>query len=77
MKIFSPYFFETINSKRGADRSKYRLTIHKKRHLAANYSKADAQMSSAKNVFLEMSQFTGKHMCQSLFFNKVAGLQLY
>ena len=28
-----------------------------------------------KKVFLEIWQkFTGKHLCQSLFFNKVAGL---
>ena len=28
-----------------------------------------------KKVFLEISQnFTGKHLCESLFFNKVAGL---
>ena len=31
---------------------------------------------SAKKVFLEISKkFTGKHLCQSLFFNKVAGLR--
>ena len=31
---------------------------------------------SVKKVFLENSQkFTGKHLCQNLFFNKVAGLR--
>ena len=28
-----------------------------------------------KNVFLKFAKFTGKHLCQSLFFNKVAGLR--
>ena len=32
---------------------------------------------SVENLLLEISQiFTGKHLCQSLFFNKVAGLRL-
>ena len=26
-----------------------------------------------KNVFLKFAKFTGKHLCQSLFFNKFAG----
>ena len=31
------------------------------------------------DVFRNFSKFTGKHLCQGLFFNKVAGLglQLY
>ena len=28
-----------------------------------------------KEVFNKFSKFTGKHLCQSLFFNKVAGLR--
>ena len=28
-------------------------------------------------MFLEISKFTGKHQCQSLFFNKFAGLSLW
>ena len=30
-----------------------------------------------KGVVKSVTKFTGKHQCQSLFFNKVAGLQLY
>ena len=30
-----------------------------------------------KDVLKNLTKFTGKHLCQSLFFNKVAGLQLY
>ena len=30
-----------------------------------------------KGVLGNFTKFTGKHLCQSLFFNKVAGLQLY
>ena len=37
---------------------------------------AGAQRCSVKNVFLEISQkYTGKHLCQSFFFNDVAGLR--
>ena len=35
-------------------------------------SEAAAQGCSVKNMF---AKFTGKHLCQSLFFNKVAGLK--
>ena len=28
-----------------------------------------------KNVLMNFAKFTGKHLCQSLFFNKVAGLR--
>ena len=28
-----------------------------------------------KKVFLEISKFTGKHLCQNVIFNKVAGLR--
>ena len=35
---------------------------------------AVAQTCSVKKVFLRnFAKFTGKHLCQSLFFNKVAG----
>ena len=30
-----------------------------------------------KRIFKNFPKFTGKHLCQSLFFNKVAGLKLY
>ena len=30
-----------------------------------------------KSVPRNLPEFTGKRLCQSLFFNKVAGLQLY
>ena len=30
-----------------------------------------------KDVLGNFAKFTGKHPCQSLFFNKIAGLQLY
>ena len=39
-------------------------------------SKADAQRCSVKNVFLKnLANFTGKHLCQSLFSNKVLVLR--
>ena len=38
---------------------------------------AVAQRCSVKKVFLDrnLTKFTGKHLCQSLFFNKVAALR--
>ena len=39
-------------------------------------TEALAQTCSVRKVFLEISQkFTKKHLCQSLFFNKVTGLR--
>ena len=35
-----------------------------------------AQTCSVKNLFLEIKLFTGKHLCQSLFLNKVTGCWL-
>ena len=34
-------------------------------------------MSSSRKKLNCIFQFTGKHLCQSLFFNKVAGLRPY
>ena len=41
------------------------------------FAEAVAQRCSVKKMFLEISQNSqeNKHMCQSLFFNKVAGLR--
>ena len=30
-----------------------------------------------KGNLKNLTNFTGKHMCQSLFFNKVAGIKIY
>ena len=30
-----------------------------------------------KDILTNFAKFTGKHLCQRLFFNKVAGLQFY
>ena len=39
-------------------------------------AEAVAKMCSVKKVFIKFfTKFTGKHLCQSLFFNKVAGLR--
>ena len=48
------------------------------RHVSAVYYKLQKQpreMFSKKILFLEnFAKFTGKHLCQSLFFKKVEGL---
>ena len=41
------------------------------------YLESVTRRCSEKKVFLKISQkFSGKHLCQILFFNKVAGLSL-
>ena len=35
------------------------------------------ELFSKKGALRNLIKFTGKHLCQSHFFNKVAGLQLY
>ena len=45
-------------------------------HQYCYYSEAVARKCSIKKgVLRNFSKFTGKHLCQSLFFNKVAGLR--
>ena len=41
---------------------------------AAN-SSSHSEMFSKKGVLRNFAKFTGKHLCQSLFINKVAGLR--
>ena len=38
-------------------------------------TEAVVQRCCVKNVLKNFSKFTGKHLCQSLFFDKVAGLR--
>ena len=47
-------------------------------YILGNRDKSDAAVCrcSVKKVFLNIfTKFTKKHLCQSLFFNKVAGLR--
>ena len=37
--------------------------------------KQPSEVFYAKGVIRNFTKFTGKHLCQSLFFNKVAGLR--
>ena len=40
------------------------------------YEKQPPEVLCKKGVLRNFAKFTGKHLCQSLFFNKVAGLRL-
>ena len=42
-----------------------------------NLQKQPPEVFCKNDVLRNFAKFTGKHLCQSLFFNKVAGLQLY
>ena len=41
------------------------------------YRSSHQRYSVRKGVLRNFARFTGKHLCQSLFFNKAAGLRLY
>ena len=43
--------------------------------LPANFHKQPPEELYAKNVLTNFTKFTGKHLCKSLFFNKVTGLR--
>ena len=46
-------------------------------HIRKNVFRSSHQKCSMKKgVLINFAKFTGKHMCQSLFFRKVAGLRL-
>ena len=40
------------------------------------YENVQNTEAATEGVLKKFTKFTGKHLCQSLFFNKVAGLQL-
>ena len=39
------------------------------------YRSSHQDVSCKKDVLRNFAKFTGKHLCQSLFFNKTAGLR--
>ena len=45
--------------------------------VGSSYCRSSHPEVFCKKVFLEFCKFTGKHLCQSLYFNKVAGLRLW
>ena len=50
----------------------------KHNYLHPNVRSSHAELFCEKGVLKNLSKFTGKHLCQNLFFNKVADLrQLY
>ena len=46
------------------------------KRLMANFRNSHERCSIKKGVLRNFAKFTGKHLCQSLFLNKVAGLRL-
>ena len=45
-------------------------------HTANQTQKQTSEVFYKKDVLKNLAKFTGKYLCQSLFFNKVAGLRL-
>ena len=52
------------------------LKLGKKRALSLAYRSRRPEVFFKKSVLRNYVKFTGKHLCQSLFFNKVTGLRL-
>ena len=52
--------------------SQYRLN---RGHWKQSMKKQPSEVFCKKGVLRNLTKFTGKHLCQSLFFNKVAGLR--
>ena len=46
-------------------------------HLRDQFRSSRPKLFCKKGVLRNFAKFTGKHLCQSLFFNKVAGLRLW
>ena len=42
-----------------------------------SYRSSHRRCSARKGVLRNLAKFTGKHLCQSLFFNKVSGLKVW
>ena len=52
------------------------LDIHQMDNAAFRIRSSHLRYSIKKVVLKNFANFTGKHLCQSFFFNKVAGLRL-
>ena len=52
------------------------LIVFKQKRLIQQYAEAAHRMcSTRKGVLRNFAKFTGKHLCQSLYFNKITGLR--
>ena len=55
-----------------------RLWVYKRiplKFYTSNFRSSHPEVFSHKGVLENFAKLTGKHLCQSLFFNKVAGLR--
>ena len=66
-KVSFTYFFQTPFGKAGESESWIICHSYKSKH---------RRCSIKTGAVKSFTKFTGKHLCQSIFFNKVAGLRL-
>ena len=52
-----------------------KIKIHMLLDISKSKRSSRSEVFCKKNVLRSFAKFTGKHLCQSLFFNKVAGLK--
>ena len=73
--IFKRYLFKILDYFNQNSPTIYHVSAYLTRRRRSRHRRC----SMRKGVLRNVAKFTGKHVCQSLFFNKVAGLflQLY
>ena len=68
-KVFKNTYFEKIVGTA--------TSASENQHLSDKFRSSHPAVFCKKGVLRNFAKFTGKYLCQSLFFNKVAGLRLW
>ena len=76
--IWKPLFPEGIEKAMTWNRKSFKKTSFFVLYITYRdiYRRSHPRILYKKRVFKIFAKFTGKHLCQNLFFNKVAGLSL-
>ena len=67
--------FEAVSTHNFIQRNVVLLVIYLFHHDSSKSLSSRQEVFCEKGVLRNFTKFTGKHLCQSLFFNKVAGLR--
>ena len=72
LKVFEVFCFKFLKTIENQKLQIYRITYH-----LDTLKKQPPEVFCKKGGLRNFAKFTGKNLCQSLFFNKVAGLRLW
>ena len=72
LKVFEVFCFKFLKTIENQKLQIYRITYH-----LDTLKKQPPEVFCKKGGLRNFAKFTGKDLCQSLFFNKVAGLRLW